>query len=278
MNRTPAQTALLRPLTVTGLCACLTLFAGCGIPKEEHDAALRKLREEGQADLDAAQRKAQEEYAKRDKALAESAEMADGLKARGDDLERKLVRAEKSLEDCTSKGGDKAKMLAQCQAEQGQLRDRLGSVEGVIQKVRSALKAMSDAGKLTVKVERGFLIIALQGDILFDSGKSTLKEGAEPVLAELAEVLKSMPDRRFQVAGHTDNQGKESTNWRLSMDRALTVVEFLVLKGVAGKGLSSGGYGPYQPVGGNETPEGRAVNRRVEFLLVPNLDEIFGGK
>lgn len=252
--------------------------AACGVPKEEHDAALRGERERGQAELDAEQRKAKEKYAAYDKQLADSTEYADGQKKRADDSERELVRTRAALEDCANKGGDKAKLLATCQLERNALQDRLGAVEQTIAKVRGALKAMSDAGKLTVKVDRGFLIIALQGDILFDSGKATLKEEAKPVLTELAQVLSLMPDRLFQVAGHTDNQGKEATNWRLSMDRALNVVEFLITQGVVGKGLSAGGYAFYQPVASNDTPEGRASNRRVEFLLVPNLGEIFGDK
>jgi chemotaxis protein MotB len=138
---------------------------------------------------------------------------------------------------------------------------------------------MQDAGKLQVKVERGFLVIALQGDILFDSGKAKLKEEAKPVLVELAEILKSLPGRLFQVAGHTDNTGVEDRNWELSMQRALTVVQFLMKQGgVEGRSLSAGGYAFYQPVADNETEEGRQVNRRVEFLLIPNLGELLNLK
>ena len=266
----------LRPLLLA--LAISVVAAGCGIPKEEHDAALSKLRADSNAELESAQQKAKDRYAQYDKQLTDSQEYADGQKKRADDLERELARTAKTLEECSAKGGDKAKLLATCQLEKRSLEDRLGAVESMITKVKGALKAMSDAGKLTVKVDRGFLVIALQGDILFDSGKATLKEEAKPVLAELAEVLKLMPDRLFQVAGHTDNQGKEATNWRLSMDRALNVVEFLVANGVVSKGLSAGGYASFQPIGNNDTPEGRATNRRVEFLLVPNLGEIFGGK
>ncbi|MEY3014451.1 MAG: hypothetical protein RIT45_3186 [Pseudomonadota bacterium] len=266
----------IRPLLLAAGAAAL--LAGCGIPQEKYDADLRGERERGAADLEAAQQKAAERFKLYEKQLSDSAEYADGQKKRGDDLERELNRTKKTLDECSAKGGDKAKALTTCTLEKRALEDRLGAVEAMINKVKGALKAMSDAGKLTVKVDRGFLIIALQGDILFDSGKSKLKEDAKPVLAELAEVLKAMPDRLFQVAGHTDNAGKEAANWRLSVDRALTVVEFLIQSGVPGKGLSAGGYAAFQPVGDNSTDEGRATNRRVEFLLVPNLGEIFNDK
>ncbi|MCB9739156.1 MAG: OmpA family protein [Deltaproteobacteria bacterium] len=254
------------------------LLVGCGIPQEKYDADLRGERERGAAELEAAQQKAAARFKLYEKQLSDSGEYGDGQKKRADDLERELARTKKTLDECSAKGGDKAKALTTCTLEKRALEDRLGAVEAMISKVKGALKAMSDAGKLTVKVDRGFLIIALQGDILFDSGKAKLKEDAKPVLAELAEVLKAMPDRLFQVAGHTDNAGKESTNWRLSVDRALNVVEFLIQNGVAGKGLSAGGYASFQPVGDNTTDDGRAQNRRVEFLLVPNLGEIFGDK
>ena len=169
-----------------------------------------------------------------------------------------------------------AKELAACQIERKSLLEKLGKVQKIIANVRDALKSMSDAGKLQVKVERGFLIIALQGDILFDSGKASLKKDAKPVLLELGAVLKSMPGRLFQVAGHTDSQGDPTFNWRLSVDRAMAVMNFLIKEAqVDGVNLSAGGYGSNHAVGSNETADGRAKNRRVEFLLQPNLSEIF---
>jgi chemotaxis protein MotB len=250
----------------------------CGIPKEKYDADLKGEQERAASELEGEQAKAAERFKLYEKQVSDSAEYGDGQKKRADDLERTLARTTKTLDECGTKGGDKQKMLTTCQLEKRTLEDRLGSVEQMISKVKGALKAMSDAGKLTVKVERGFLIIALQGDILFDTGKSKLKDEAKPVLSELAAVLQQMPDRLFQVAGHTDNVGKESTNWHLSVDRAVNVVEFLVANGVTSKDLSAGGYASFQPVGDNGTEEGKASNRRVEFLLVPNLGELFGGK
>jgi chemotaxis protein MotB len=93
-----------------------------------------------------------------------------------------------------------------------------------------------------------------------------------------------MPDRLFQIAGHTDDRGKEEANWALSVERALSVVTFLIKEGgVNSKALSAGGYASFQGVADNSTDEGRQKNRRVEFLLVPNLGELLtlegkGGK
>jgi chemotaxis protein MotB len=247
------------------------LATGC-ISTSRHETEMASLRGEMgtaakkcSADLDATKRACADEAATADAASKAS------LQKLGD--ERDVTR--KALDECTNKGGDSAKKFATCQIERDEAKQRLARVESSINKVRDALKVMSDAGKLQVKVQRGFLVIALQGDILFDSGKSKLKDEAKPILGELAGVLKSLPDRLFQVAGHTDNTGAEDLNWDLSMQRALTVVKFLIKDGgVDGKNLSAGGYAMYQPVTDNGTDEGKRGNRRVEFLLIPNLSEI----
>ena len=250
-------------------------FAACGIPKEKYDADIANLKNKHAGELKSERDRAQEAWKKQnDKLKGTVAELGE-QKKRGDRLKEELDSTKAALEQCTSKGGNASKQLAQCTIDRKSLKDRLAKVMESINKVRAALKSMSDAGKLQVKLERGFLIIALQGDILFDSGQSKLKKDAEPVLSELAAVLKLLPGRLFQVAGHTDATGDVHTNWTLSMKRALTVVEFLHKSGeLPGGSLAAGGYAHYQPVGSNETKEGRAQNRRVEFLLVPNLEEL----
>jgi chemotaxis protein MotB len=261
---------ILRSALIAGTALAVT---ACGIPKEQYDKDLADLNatlaKKGADDLSAAKAACDQNLADRDAAYASA--KADAARKASDDM----ATVKKALDDCTNKGGDSAKKYAACTIERDEAKQRLQRVESSINKVRDALSAMSAAGKLQVKVQRGFLVIALQGDILFDSGKSDLKADAKPVLLELATVLKALPDRLFQVAGHTDNAGAEDLNWNLSMQRALTVVRFLIKDGgVDGKNLSAGGYAMYQPAADNGTDEGKKVNRRVEFLLIPNLSEI----
>ena len=245
--------------------------AACGIPKDAYDRDIAALKQKGVEDADAAAKRHADE-----KSRAEAAEAkAQAEKDRADKGDTDLSATRKALDECTSKGGNSSKSLAACQIERAELQAKLDRVSASVNKVREALQAMSDAGKLQVKVARGFLVIALQGDILFDSGKSKLKEDAKPILLELAAILKSLPDRLFQVAGHTDSAGAEDLNWDLSMQRALTVVKFLIKEGgVEGKNLSAGGYAMFQPVADNGTDQGKQTNRRVEFLLIPNLAEL----
>ncbi len=253
------------------------LAVGC-VSQSKYDLDMAHLRDEQAAAAKQAALAAEAQQ----KACADAKQAAD--QATKESLQKvadERDSTKRALDDCTNKGGDAAKKNAACALERDEARLKLQRVESSVNKVRDALKAMSDAGKLQVKVARGFLVIALQGDILFDSGKAKLKDEAKPILGELANVLKSLPDRLFQVAGHTDNAGAEDLNWRLSMDRALTVVQFLIKDGgVDGKNLSAGGYAMYQPAGDNGSDDGKRQNRRVEFLLIPNLSELlnFGGK
>lgn len=260
----------MRTLLLTLLFGVALASQGC-VMQSKYDKDLADLNAtlaRNKAD-DAAALAAANKLCADDKAAQQAAAKDEQAKAA-----EELAKVKKDLDACVSAGGDKGKALAECQKDRDNAKDRLARVQSSIDKVKNALQAMAAAGKLEVKERNGFLIIALAGDILFDTGKAKLKDEANGVLRELAAVLKAMPDRAFQVAGHTDDQGDEDKNWALSMDRALTVVRFLIKEGVAGKAVSAGGYAFYQPTADNATPELRAKNRRVEFLLMPNLSEL----
>jgi chemotaxis protein MotB len=210
-------------------------------------------------------------------------------------LRDELESMKKVLDQCTNSRGQNSKELADCQIKldkaqrdlftaQAELRatqasakaiqERLAKVESSIQQVRDKLKQLVASGKLRVENHHGFLVIQLQSDILFDTGKAELKPAAKPVLAELATVLKEMSERRFQVAGHTDDTGSAGLNWKLSVNRALAVVEEMIADGVVPASLSAGGYGQYVPLYPNSSETNRQLNRRVEFLLLPDLSEL----
>ena len=95
---------------------------------------------------------------------------------------------------------------------------------------------------------------------------------------QVAAGLKTLPTRRFQVAGHTDNvpiqTARFSSNWELSTARAVQVARFLVAQGVKPEELSAAGYGEFDPIAPNAEPSGRARNRRIEITLQPNIDEL----
>jgi chemotaxis protein MotB len=137
---------------------------------------------------------------------------------------------------------------------------------------------MIDAGKLEVTTRQGRMIVKLPAEILFASGSAQLSEAGHAPLKELAGVLKQFPDRRFMVAGHTDNvpigPSNFKSNWELSTARAVTVTEFLASSGVNPSRLTAAGYSEYDPIRPNATEAGRSENRRIEIVLLPNVNEI----
>lgn len=108
--------------------------------------------------------------------------------------------------------------------------------------------------------------VATQG-ILFDTGSDRLRPESTPTLAEIGEMLRSHPDLRLRIEGHTDSVGNASFNQTLSERRAAAVKAFLETRyGIEGDRLEAVGYGDTRPAASNETPEGRQMNRRVELV------------
>ncbi len=104
--------------------------------------------------------------------------------------------------------------------------------------------------------------------ILFDSGKSSFQKQTYPVLEAITAILKEYPSANFAIEGHTDSQGAEAFNQKLSQERASAVMNYLIEHGIASSRLSSAGFGESKPIDSNKTAKGRANNRRVEVRLV----------
>jgi chemotaxis protein MotB len=167
-----------------------------------------------------------------------------------------------------------SRALEELRAREKQAQERLKVFSDMVNK----FKAMIDSGKLRVRVVRGRMVVELSENILFDSGKSDLKKEGQEALTEVAAVLSSIPNRDFQIAGHTDDipikSAKFPSNWELSTARAVEVTRFLATKSVDPARLSAAGYAETQPVASNADAEGRKQNRRIEIVLMPNLDEL----
>ena len=102
--------------------------------------------------------------------------------------------------------------------------------------------------------------------INFDTGKSTIKSESKPIIAQIVQMLKSNPELKISVEGHTDNVGNPQHNKTLSDNRAKAVVAAIVPYGVDAKRLSASGHGQDKPIADNKMEEGRAKNRRVEIV------------
>jgi outer membrane protein OmpA-like peptidoglycan-associated protein len=115
------------------------------------------------------------------------------------------------------------------------------------------------------QTERGMMVTL--GDVLFDTGRATLKPGADLALNRLATYLKGNSNTRILIEGHTDSRGSEEYNQSLSERRAQAVANALMSRGVSGDQLQPLGRGKGYPVASNDTPEGRQQNRRVEIVF-----------
>lgn len=120
--------------------------------------------------------------------------------------------------------------------------------------------------KLTIKFElpKNFTL----DNVLFDTGKSTLKASSFAELNEVAEIMTLKKKMIIEVAGHTDNEGDENSNMTLSQARADEVKKYLVKKGIDGSRITAVGYGETLPVADNETAAGRQQNRRTEVRIL----------
>lgn len=111
--------------------------------------------------------------------------------------------------------------------------------------------------------------VVMASDILFETNKAYLQPGARDKLRRLAGVLNRYPDTRIEIVGHTDSRGSDEYNYELSLKRARAVADVLVENGVDPARIRTRGEGESRPIAPNDTPEGRARNRRVEIHVIP---------
>ncbi len=136
-----------------------------------------------------------------------------------------------------------------------------------------------DAGTLEVKIVDGRMVVGMATDVLFPSGSAVLSPQGDEALTEVAKVLSGL-DKDFQIEGHTDDvpisSAKYPSNWHLASGRALGVIEHLITAGMSPEHLSAASYGDEHPVATNATPEGKASNRRIEIVVMPDLSNLPG--
>lgn len=274
-------------LLFTLLVSALVL-SGCGHSEDEWQAAQRDIAKL-KADLDAANKR----HADDEQKYADSQQQIEDLKAKLKDLGVGLSKSEE----------EKAKLRTAMAEYEARLK-QLDAMKARFRDLKSRLDKLTGAG-LNVLIRHNKMVIQLPGDVLFDSGKDTLKAEGKRILKQVADIIKAdttLSQRDFQVAGHTDKEpyaGQFIDNWGLSVMRARTVLTFLigVDRGPDGRGAPTGGaldpshfsavgYGAMDPAAGSLDMQSRdeeQKNRRVELVLQPdvtemlNLKELTGG-
>jgi outer membrane protein OmpA-like peptidoglycan-associated protein len=131
--------------------------------------------------------------------------------------------------------------------------------------VREKLRAQLNSVLATSETSRGLIVNML--DVLFDTGRYTLKPGTKISLAKVSGILQSYPGLKLQVEGYTDSVGSDQYNQKLSENRADAVRDFLVSQGISTDNISATGYGKATPVADNSTAQGRSQNRRVQLVV-----------
>lgn len=141
-------------------------------------------------------------------------------------------------------------------------------------------KSLIDAGTLKVTIVDGRMVVQLATDVLFATGSANLSAQGKLALKEVAQTLSSIPEKTFQVEGHTDNvpmkTAKFSSNWELAFARAINVSETMIAAGLSPSRLSAASFGEYKPTKPNDDEEGKRANRRIEIVVVPDLSMLPG--
>jgi len=274
-------------LLIAAICAAF-VFSGCGHSEDEWQAAQRDIAKL-KADLDAANKR----HADDEQKYADDQQQIEDLKAKLKDLGVGLSKSEEEKAKLRTAMDEYAKRLKQLDDMKNRFRD-----------LKARLDKLTGAG-LNVLIRHNKMVIQLPGDVLFDSGKDSLKPEGKKILKQVADIIKAdstLSQRDFQVAGHTDKEpygGQFLDNWGLSLMRARTVLVFLIApdKGVDARGVPTGGelspthfsavgYGQTDPAVGSmdlQTRDEEQKNRRVELVLQPdvaemlNLKELTGG-
>ncbi|MBK6917832.1 MAG: OmpA family protein [Deltaproteobacteria bacterium] len=248
------------------LVTSLSLLGGC---------KAKKL----QAELDRTRAELSQTKTDLDKSRADNDELSKQNKTyeqRIAELEGELTQLNAQIEDLAKQQGLTAKELADLRAEKAKREAELK----VYKDLFSRLKALVDAGTIEVQFRKGRMVVKLSDSILFDSGKTKLRPEGVAAVAQLVPALKSVGDREFLVSGHTDNvpikTARFKSNWELSTARAVVMVDTMIEQGYPAAQLGAAGFGEFDPVAANDTPEQRAQNRRIEIVLMPLLGDIPG--
>jgi len=202
-----------------------------------------------------------------------------------DSLSKDLKNKDQNLSDTTRQVEaaqlaleDQKRMIEQMEKNKKAAEARVAEYRNLLDR----FKTMIEAGKLKVKMSDGRMVVELPNDVLFPSGSAKLSKEGEDAVKEVATLLSEIPDKSFQIEGHTDNKPIRSaqfrSNWVLASARALTVLNLMKDSGMDVRRLSAASYADVRPVGSNDDAEGRTLNRRIEIVVVPDLSLLPGSE
>ncbi len=192
------------------------------------------------------------------------------------DLMQKLLSSAKDRGLLKASLDEMQKAMNELKARQAEERRRLQEFADLTRR----FKKLTDAGTLSVKMVGGKMVVSLGSDVLFPAGSARLSKEGTQTVKEVSAQLAAISGKQYQVEGHTDNvpisTANFPSNWELASARALTVVKTMMENGMASERVSAASFADTQPVSPNDSPAGRAANRRVAIVVVPDLSSLPG--
>jgi len=246
--------------------------------RKKHDEKLAEERREARQRADEARARADAEAVRAEQARAEAdREQQARQQAEADrqaaveaqhqaDLARQ--QAEAAKQEAIAQQQQLAQQTQQAQLQAQQAEQARADAERQVAETRARLTEQLNQVLQTRQTARG--LIVNMNDVLFDTGKATLKPGARVRLAKVAGIIMAYPDLKLEIDGYTDSTGTRDFNRELSQQRADSVRSFLVSEGVPDANVTTQGYGQEDPIASNETASGRQMNRRVELVVSGN--------
>lgn len=212
------------------------------------------------------------------------------LEARSDSLSELIAKLRRQLAeqeaDYQSEIGILQEQLAEMAENNRELRreieelerekeQKVKEVSSTYEELLEQMESEIEKGEVRISELKGKLTVNMVDAILFESGEAAVKDQGMVVLQKVVDILKNVTGKDIRIEGHTDNvkivgalARTFPTNWELSARRAVNVTRFLQKQGIDPHNLAAVAYGEYQPIADNDTVEGRALNRRIEIILV----------
>jgi outer membrane protein OmpA-like peptidoglycan-associated protein len=225
--------------------------------QKAEDARISTLRK--QADELARNQEQAKQKAQQDAMLSQQQAAQSQLQAQQAQVDAERAQAAKAQADAARAQAEA--QAAEARANAAQANKSAEDANAVREKLRAQLNSVL----ATSETARG--LIVNMSDVLFDTGKYTLKPGTQISLAKVAGILQAYPGLKVQVEGYTDSVGSDDFNQKLSENRAGAVKDFLVAQGVSQSNISSAGFGKNDPVADNGSSSGRQLNRRVNMVV-----------
>lgn len=199
---------------------------------------------------------------------------------------KKLTEVEKRLNEKDAEQKKRNRQIDSLQQILLVKQNRLAQLEQMIEKnkdeaanlkkiLNEALKSF-DASELNVYIKDGKVYVAMEEKLLFKSGSSAIDKRGKEAIIKLGKILETNIETEILIEGHTDNVGADAFNWKLSNERALSVVQILTENTkILPERITASGRGMHKPVADNSSPEGKQKNRRIEIILVPKLNSLY---